>query len=634
MCGYCGIVYASSSTKHVDRGVLSRMNATLNHRGPDAQNLHLKDQVGLGHCRLSIIDLAGGTQPMHSADGQHVLVFNGEIYNYLQLSQDLHALGRQFKTQSDTEVILHLYALYGTDCLSKMRGMFSFALWDAGKKRLFMARDRLGKKPLVYAQIPQGIVFGSELKALLEHPDVTRDINREAIHHYLTYQYIPSPQTIFKSIRKLPPAHFAIWENGTLTVRPYWKLSFRDKTRLSLKDATTQLLDKLRQSIRLRLISDVPLGAFLSGGIDSSLIVGLMSEMSSQPVKTYSIGFEELDYSELGYARQVAKRFHCEHHEFVVKPDVAEILPKLAWHYGEPYSDSSALPSYIVSRETRRHVTVALNGDGGDENFAGYYRYAAMGLLGLWNHLPSRARRGLAQAAQAFPLGNEPMHLGWRLKRLLMLGGEPADQQYLGLINIYTETLKQTLYSSSMQQETKTWDATAYIRNILNTVDAKDGIDPYLAADLQSYLPECLMTKMDIASMAVSLETRSPLLDHEFVEMTARLPWQWKWKPLLRTKWILRHGLRGWLPDEILTRGKQGFSIPVGAWFRGGMKSYLEDLILSPQALSRGYFQEQTIRHMLAEHHAGRRDHGYHLWSLLMLELWHRVYVDREYHFS
>jgi len=604
------------------------MNATLLHRGPDAQGIWQEGPAGLAHCRLSIIDLSGGAQPMTSPDGRYVLAFNGEIYNFLQLRDELIAQGRRFQTRCDTEVILHLYELYGTNCLAKMRGMFAFALWDAEKKSLFMARDRLGKKPLVYALLRDGIACASELKALLEHPEVSREMDREALDLYLTYQYIPSPHTIFRAIRKLPPAHFAVWQEGRLEIQPYWQPNFLEKTKLSLEDATTQLLDKLRECVKLRMISDVPLGAFLSGGIDSSLVVGLMSEVSTQPVKTYSIGFEEQDYSELEYARLVAKRFGCDHHEFVVRPKATEILPKLAWHYGEPFADPSALPSFYVAQETRKHVTVALNGDGGDENFAGYYRYAAMRLLSLWDTLPRGIRHGMAELARNAKIHDKPSQMIWKLRRLMMLGDQSMEERYLRLVNFYTESQKQELYTVPMAQSLRTYDARNYLFNTLHRVEA-EGMDRFLAADLITYLPECLMTKMDIATMAVSLEARSPMLDHEFVDLVARLPPGWKWKPALQTKWILRHGLKGWLPDPILKRGKQGFSIPLEHWFRQDLKPYLESVVLSPKALGRGYFKPSVIRRMIDEHHAGLRDHSYRLWSLLMLELWHGAYIDR-----
>ncbi len=633
MCGLCGIVYPTPGARSADKAMLARMNHTLQHRGPDDVGFYDEPGVGLAHCRLSIIDLEGGAQPMSSADGQHVLVFNGEIYNFQALRDELLAKGRTFKTRSDTEVILHLYELYGPECVRSLRGMFAFALWDRPRKRLFMARDRMGKKPLVYAAVPgNGIAFASEAKALLEHPDISREIDREAIDLYLTYQYIPSPHTIFKDIRKVPPAHFLIWEQGKISLHRYWDVSFRKKTMLPLKEATDLLMAKLRESVRLRMISDVPLGAFLSGGIDSSLIVGLMSEVSSQPVKTYSIGFEEQDYSELHYAKMVAKRFGCDHHEFVVKPETTEILPKLAWHYGEPFADPSALPSYIVARETRKHVTVALNGDGGDENFAGYYRYAAMRLLKQADPIPAWMRSALASAARRLPLPDKQSAAIWRLQRLALLSEKSPAERYLNLVDIFTEDQKLPLYSTAMRDSLTQGSAKRYLFSFLENAQADDnGIDPYLYADLRSYLPECLMTKMDIASMAVSLEARSPMMDHEFIELVASFPAEWKWKPLLHTKWMLRNGLKGWLPDPILSRGKQGFSIPVDQWFRGPLKGYTESLLSSTQVSKRGYFNPSAVQQLLAEHQSGRKDHSTRLWALMMLELWHRVYVDREY---
>ncbi len=634
MCGLCGIVYTSSSSQTIDNSLLNRMTQTLLHRGPDAQNTYVNSQVGLGHCRLSIIDLTGGAQPMPSDDGKTILAFNGEIYNFLELRKTLEKLGCRFKTHSDTEVLLRLYESEGPDCVHKLRGMFAFAIWDGHKKELFVARDRLGKKPFYYAQLPNGFVFASEMKAILEHPGIAREIDLQALDLYLTYMYIPSPRTIFKGIAKLPPAYYAIWKDGDLSVRSYWHPSFREKTSLSVPEATTQLFDKLKESVRLRMIADVPLGAFLSGGIDSSIVVGMMSESSSKPVKTFCIGFEDQDMSESRYAQMVAKRFGCDHHDFVVRPDTIDILPRLAWHYDEPFADPSALPSYFVARETRKHVTVALNGDGGDENFAGYYRYAAMGCLTLWNQLPQLLRTSIAGLASHFPGKNESTQAMWRLKRFLSIGADTPENQYFELINVFSEEQKRDLYTPRVRQQVNQDISPRYIADILNSSDARNWLDRYLSADLSSYLPECLMKKMDIASMANSLETRSPFLDHEFVEMAARLPTDLKWRPLLRTKWILRHGLKkGWLPDEILSRGKQGFITPMGRWFRKELNAYLKEMIISDRALARGYFEADPIRQMLHEHEQGRADHSHQLWTLLMLELWHRVYIDRDYTF-
>jgi asparagine synthase (glutamine-hydrolysing) len=628
MCGFCGIAYVPSSNQTIDAGFLSRMTSTLAHRGPDGDGFWIQETVGLGHRRLAVIDLAGGAQPMTSAEGDLHLVYNGEIYNFLELEEELKRRGCQIRTRCDTEVILHAYRVYGEDCVTKFRGMFSFALWDSRRQRLMLARDRLGKKPLVYAKIPNGIVFGSELKALLEHPHVSREIDAEALDLYLTYQYIPSPHTVFKSIRKLPPAHIAIWEKGELTVRRYWSASYEPKSAIGAEEAKTELMRALRESVRLRLISDVPLGAFLSGGIDSAAVVGLMSELSSQPVKTYTIGFEETEHSELPAARVIAKRFGTDHHECVVRPDAAEILPKLAWHYGEPFGDPSTLPTYCVARETRKEVTVALTGDGGDENFAGYYRYPAMAFFKRWNALPRPLRAALARAASAFS-GNAGA-TSWpnTVRQLLAMGDQTLDQQYLGLVNVFEEDQKQRLYSDSFRAATRAFNAPSYLVEALSRTPG-GAIDRYLSADLTTYLPECLMTKMDIASMACSLEVRAPLLDHHVVEWAARLPEAFKWRPLLQTKWILREALKGWVPPDILSGKKKGFGLPLAAWMRGKWRAFVEETLSSERALRRGYFRPKEIRRLLSEHAAGQADHSHRLWTLVMLELWHHAYVDR-----
>lgn len=601
----------------------------MRHRGPDDEGYFSAPGIGLGFQRLSIIDLSSGHQPMTDAEGELHLVFNGEIYNYQILRKRLEATGRhRFLTQSDSEVILRCYREYGQDCVQYFRGMFAFAIWDKRDQSLYLARDRFGKKPLVYAKLPDTLLFASEAKALLKHPLIHKDIHFPAIDLYLSYQYIPSPHTIFRQIKKLPPAHWARWKNGHLKLQPYWEPSFLPKTTLSMEEAGRHMMETLREATRLRMIADVPLGAFLSGGKDSSIVVGLMSELSSTPVKTFSIGFEEETFSELPYARMVAKHFHCDHHEFVVKPDAMEILPKLAWHYGEPYADSSALPSYYVSKMTRQHVTVALNGDGGDENFAGYPRYQAMKFMKFLGRLPRSLRQGLFAMADLFPDGTPPFSMAWRIKRLLRLGLANPRTVYLDTLCYFREEEKRPLYSDFMRQQVVEGLAPAYIDEFLSRAKDLPGIDAFLYTDMRTYLPECLMVKMDIASMANSLETRSPFLDHEFVNVVAQFPPEWKLKGLHASKYILSQTTRGWLPDEILNRKKQGFTLPMSNWFRGPLKKHVRDMLLSNRAMSRGLFRREAIERILVENETGRSNHSYHLWALLMLEHWYHVYID------
>ena len=627
MCGVCGII--NGSPEAVPLELIQTIARTMRHRGPDDEGYFTDGPVALGFQRLSIIDLAGGHQPFTSDDGALHLVFNGEIYNYKALRQALEATGRhRFHTQSDTEVLLHMVQEYGDDCVRHLRGMFAFAVWDARKKRLFMARDRVGKKPLYYAHGPGAFIFASEIGALLRHPSVSRQINYRAIDLFLTYQYIPSPSTIFRQIHKLPPAHSLTFESGELLVRRYWEPGFRPKTALSFQDASRAMMDKLRESTRLRLIADVPLGAFLSGGKDSSVIVGLMSELSRAPVKTFSLGFEDAVSSELGYARLVAERFHCDHHEFVVKPDAVELLPKLAVHFGEPFADPGAIPSYYISQLSRRHVTVALNGDGGDETMGGYPRYQAMKFSRFYLKLPAPARRALAALAGMLPDGPPPASKAWQIKRLLNLGTPDPRTAYSDSLSFIRETEKTPLYSDFLRQETAASFAPGYVNDVLASARSLSGIDPYLYTDLVTYIPECLMFKMDTASMAHGLEARSPFLDHEFIELTGSFPDTWKLRHWTERKYILNEAVRGWLPETIRTRGKQGFSLPIGEWLRGRLKDYVRGMILTDRMLKRNLFSKDGLTRLLDEHEAGRVDHTYTLWALLVLEHWFQACVD------
>lgn len=627
MCAICGVI--NKSDQPVSQSVLQNMTRTMHHRGPDDEGFYVEGGAGLGFQRLSIIDLSGGHQPMSNEDDSLWIVFNGEIYNFLSLRENLEKTGRhRFKTRSDTEVILHLYEEYGERCVEQLRGMFAFAIWNRKHKVLFLARDRFGKKPLVYADLPNAFLFGSELKCLLKHPDIRKDIDYSAIDHYLSYQYIPSPYTVFQQIKKLPPSHTLTLKEGRVTLRHYWQLNYIPKTTVSFKEAGRQMVDKLREATKLRMISDVPLGAFLSGGRDSSAVVGLMSELSSRPVKTFSIGFEEAEYSELDYARAVAKHFHTDHQEFIVKPETIDILPKLAWHYSEPYADSSALPSYYVSKMTRQHVTVALTGDGGDETLAGYPRYQAMKFMLIWSKIPRALRKTFYQSLSLLPDGNPPYSFIWRLKRLLRIGLDDPRTLYLDTLCYFHEEQKASLYTPFMKEQSLQAFAPDYINSLLKIGKSFPGIDAFLYTDLRSYLPECLMVKMDIASMANSLETRSPFLDHEFVELVAKFPPSWKLHGLTHPKYIFDKTFKGWLPDQVITRGKQGFGIPMAKWFRGNLKGYLESTLLSPKALSRGLFEKSAIERLLAENASQKKDHSYRLWALLMLEQWYQVFID------
>lgn len=633
MCGIVG-VYHYGRGQAVEAALLDRMNSLLVHRGPDDAGTHLEGRVGLAMRRLSIIDISSGHQPMGNEDGTVWVTCNGEIYNFRELREELEGKGHPFKTRSDTEVILHLYEEMGPECVRRLRGMFAFALWDRRAERLLLARDRIGKKPLVYTLGDGRLAWASEIRSLLELPGISREIAPEAIDLYLGLQYIPSPWTIYKSIRKLPPAHRLVFEKGRARIERYWELPEPGaKLHLSFNEAVEAVREKLREATRLRMVADVPLGAFLSGGLDSSCVVALMSEVSERPVQTFSIGFEEEAFSELPYAREVARRYATQHTEFIVKPEMAKVLPLLAWHYGEPYADSSALPSYYVARETRRHVTVALNGDGGDENFAGYLRYLAMQLERYWASLPGPVRRLAETLVRLVPEDQAPLGILWRVKRFIDSMAVPTlAERYFGTLCYFTEGERAKLYTDAFRASLgpSSGKPVAYLQQALDRAAGADELNRWMRVDFHTYLPECLMVKMDIATMANSLEARSPFLDQEFVELVARLPGRFKLRGLRErgTKHLLKEAFRDRLPPRVYGRGKQGFGVPQGSWFRNELKGYWEEHVLSERALSRGYFREEALRGLWSKHQSGRRDYGYHLWALLMLELWHEQYVD------
>jgi asparagine synthase (glutamine-hydrolysing) len=578
--------------------------------------------------RLAIIDLTTGKQPIHNEDQTVWVVLNGEIYNYPDLRRELEAKGHRFYTQSDTEAIVHAYEEYGCDVPRHLHGMFAFALWDVNEQRLLLARDRVGKKPLLYSIAGSKLIFASEFQAVLRHPDVSREINFEALNKYLSFMCVPAPMTAFAGIRKLEPGHLLIWEKGEARTVRYWSLDPSQKIDISEEEASRRAIELLRDAVRSRLMSDVPLGAFLSGGIDSSAVVALMSELSTGRVKTFSIGFDQQDFSEIEHARRVAERFGTEHHEFVVRPDALEVLPTLVRHYGEPYADSSAIPTYYLSKMTRQHVTVALSGDGGDESFAGYERYAAMRIAEFYNRLPGLVRdRVLDPAIAAMPAARATRSTYGRARRLLGVMGRPQSERYLALVSGFDEQAKAGLCSQEFLAKSAHGSSLRYMQTWFSGNGEADVVDRLMMADIGNYLPNDLLVKVDIASMAVSLEARAPFLDHRVIEFAASLPPSYRLQGLT-TKYLLKRALRGFLPDENLTRRKMGFGVPISHWLRGELKQFLGDMILSTRALGRGYFKGEVVRHLVDQHVAARRDYSPQLWTLLMLELWHREFID------
>lgn len=624
MCGICGIVHGDRA-RHVDRALLEEMAGLMAHRGPDGEGYYLDGRVGLGHRRLSIIDVEAGTQPMANEDRSLWLVYNGEIYNFQELADGLKKRGHIFRTRCDTEVILHLYEEKGTGCLEELRGMFSFALWDSRAQRLFCARDRLGVKPFFYSFNRGDFVFASGPAPLLCVPGFERRVDLRALDLYLTYQYVPSPHSIFAGIRKLAPAHYLLLEKGKVSVERYWDVNPGRTADLSYVESKERLRELMTEATRMRLISDVPLGAFLSGGVDSSLVVALMSRMSAAPVKTFSIGFEDESYNELPYARSLSTRYGTEHHEFIVKPDAVALLPALVRHYGEPFADSSALPTYYVAEMTRRHVTVALNGDAGDELFAGYPRYLAFALAGGFGRIPLAARgaRFLGHALR----GPRPRSTIGRLKRFFASMGLEGIDRYMSYVVYFGEGERDRLYAPAMAEASRGFHAARYLGDIYDSCRLDDRIARLLFVDLHSYLPEDLLVKVDIATMANSLESRSPFLDHRLVEFAAALPSRWKLRGK-NSKYILKDTFADLLPRDILRRGKMGFGVPIARWFRQELKGYLQDVLFDPCAISRGYFKKGRVEELVREHQGGVADHSYRLWALLFLELWHREFID------
>jgi asparagine synthase (glutamine-hydrolysing) len=639
MCGITGAVWNDPAAA-LDSATLERMTALVAHRGPDDRGCYRSDYrlqngaapqpgVALGHRRLSIIDIEGSRQPLSNEDGTIWLVFNGEIYNFRDLRRRLEGSGHRFRTQGDVETIVHLYEDEGVEFAKHLWGMFAIAIWDGPRRQLVLARDRLGKKPLVYRLEKDRVLFASELKCLLAVPGVPREIDLGALDEYLTYQYVPHPNTIFRGIRKLPPAHYAVWRDGRLEVASYWQPDFNREENRPFDEYVEDLRSRLSDAVRLRLQSDVPLGAFLSGGIDSSIVVGLMSRLGAGAVKTFSIGFPEADYDETRFAREVAERFGTEHHELRVVPHAIEILPKLAWHFDEPMADSSALPTWYVAELTRRDVKVALTGDGGDELFAGYDRYRAVRLSALVDKFPAPLRGFLASRLwQRLPGGNRRRSILRRLKRFSAALGRPIARRYLDWIGIFDEAGRAALYSEEFLAALPDVDPAEFLLRAWRRSGRRDAVTAASLADLTTYLPCDLLTKVDIASMAHGLECRQPFLDHRVVELAIAMPIRFKQR-FSHGKRILLKAFGDLLPASVQGRRKMGFGIPLESWLRTELREFTRETLLDPVALNRGYFRPEVVPRLVEEHQSGRRNHSHQLWSLLVLELWHRQWMDR-----
>jgi asparagine synthase (glutamine-hydrolysing) len=626
MCGVAGKLHHDPGTDVTAEEIL-RMTRVIRHRGPDDEGVWTASGIGLGSRRLAIIDLSPrARQPMTNEDGSLRIVFNGEIYNFQSLRTELLRRGHRLQSDGDTETVLHLYEDHGVDCLRYLRGMFAFALWDASRRTLFLARDRLGKKPLFYGDDGKTFRFGSEAKAIFADPGVSAEPDPVAIHHYLTYGYVPSPWSAFRGLRKLPPAHYLLVRDGRLTVERYWTLRYRPKRTECEAALADELLTLLQEAVRLRLISDVPLGTLLSGGIDSSTIVALMRRLTSGPIRTFSIGFEQSRYDELAYARQVARRFETDHHELVVKPDALAMLPRLVWHYNEPFGDSSALPSMALCEMARGFVTVALNGDGGDEAFLGYDRYRGARLAQWYDVLPALSRGLVAFGRRGLVRGG-PKSWAYRGRRFLEALVLPPRRRYARWITAFGEDRKVELYLPDFAGRLGGRDSLDLLDAAYDASDAAEFVEASSHADVQMYLPDDLLVKMDIASMANSLEVRSPFLDHEVMEFAATLPMSIKLRGMTQ-KYLLKRVMHDMLPAPVLRRKKMGFGVPIDHWFRHELREMAYDVLLSERARTRGYFRPEIVRRCLDEHVQGAAHHHARLWSLLVLELWHRTFID------
>jgi len=622
MCGIVGIYNLAKDP--VDLAVLHGMCQVIAHRGPDDEGYFSEGPIGLGMRRLAIIDVAGGQQPISNEDGSIWIVFNGEIYNYRELRAGLEKRGHRFRTQSDTETIVHLYEERGIECVHALRGMFAFGIWDSKAHRLFLARDRLGIKPLFYTFDGDKLLFASEMKAILQDQSVDRRIELSALSEYLSYLYIPSPKTIFQDVYKLPPAHMLICENGQIIRRRYWQLQPRRLDGFTEHDIVEELRRQLQEAVAIRLMSEVQLGAFLSGGIDSSAIVALMTEVIDQPVRTFSIGFEIDEFDELRYARLVARHCKTDHHEFVVRPDAVKILPRLVWQFDEPFADPSMIPTYYLAQMARRYVTVCLSGDGGDESFAGYRRYSYARRLKIYDVIPGVIKHTLLAPLSQVLSDNTVWGRRMRLASL------SAQDRYIVQMSYIGEHAKKRLLSDEVTHIlAESPPATSYLQSVFDFTKGYNVPERLLHVDIHSYLPEDILVKVDRMSMLNSLEVRVPLLDHQLLEFVAGIPFELKLRGS-DSKYILKEALRGLLPDAILSREKHGFSVPLGQWFGGELYTFARDILLDHKFAGRALFNRDEVERLIQHHREGTADTSRLLYILIVFELWCQAHLDRK----
>jgi asparagine synthase (glutamine-hydrolysing) len=636
MCGIAGTVGPKAALAGAPaRELIRQMCDVIEHRGPDDWGFRVENfaesTLAIGARRLSIIDVAGGRQPISNEDGTVWIVFNGEIYNYRELREELISRGHRFATRSDTETIVHLYEEEGERCVERLRGMFSFAIWDSRDRSLTLARDRAGKKPAHYALANGALVFGSEIKSLLRHPAVKREISLEAIADYLTFGYVPDPQTAFKGVYKLPPGHTLTFKDGQVRTRCYWNFNYRGENDAATPLGADEYIERLREllveSVRIRLESEVPLGVFLSGGIDSSTVAALTARQTGRRIKMFSIGFREPEFDELRYARITANLLGADHYQFVVTPELCSLAEEIIWHHDEPFADVSSVPTYLVSKMAREHVTVVLSGDGGDEIFGGYERYVIDRQREKFELIPSFLRRHLLlRLSRALPPGAYG-------KRYLSVNSRDAAPRYVESISGFDREIRKSLFSEPFLAALKGYSPESVFERIFEEPISSARLDRQMYLDSKTYLPGDILAKVDRMSMAHSIETRSPFLDHHLIEFAQSIPASLK---LVRSnshwesKYILKRAVAGLIPDEIIYRPKQGFNVPIKYWLNREMKEMTHDLLTSPSARQRGYFNPKAVAGLLQEHNRGVRDHAHSLWALLMLEIWHRMFIDHE----
>jgi asparagine synthase (glutamine-hydrolysing) len=639
MCGICGAAWTEPALAPED-AVLTEMVARLEHRGPDDSGLYRDEHVALGFRRLSIVDLSGGHQPLSNEDGTIWTVFNGEIYNFPSLRHRLEARGHNLRSVGDTEVLVHLYEDEGPGMFALLRGMFALAIWDAPRRRLVLGRDRLGQKPLVYRLGTGRITFASELKSLLALPEkeLPRRVDPLALDRYLTYGYVPHPSTILEGVYKLPPAHYAVWQEGRLTLTRYWEPDWNKEVDRDPGEDVEELRSTLDDAVREQMVADVPLGAFLSGGVDSTIIVALMQRASTRPVQTFSIAFDDPAFDETRYAEMASKAIGTEHHTFVIQPRAWETLPALARQFDEPFADSSALPTWHVARETRKHVTVALTGDAGDELFAGYDRYRAVALAAWLDRLPDAPRKFLGgPVARTLPTSVKAKTRLRQVRRMLDGIAQTPEARYLRWVAMFDEPSRAALYSddfldhlaNAATRHPSEADPATVLGRAFDAAPKRDPVTRATIVDLLTYLPGDLLVKVDLASMAHSLECRGPFLDHRVVELALAMPIGRKLRLRGgRSKVVLKQAFADLLPKEIRTRPKMGFGVPLDRWFRGELKDELRAVLLDPVAQARGLFRAEAVEQLIDDHIHSRKDNAYRLWALLMLELWFRNHVD------